>query len=102
MIPLRPDRQDKARFSHKIGEYLSSGRPIVTGRVGEISHYFEHRKNAFIADDYTPEAYATLLSMIANDRDLANEVGRAGRELGENSFGYQQHGQKIAAFFSNL
>jgi glycosyltransferase involved in cell wall biosynthesis len=102
LIPLRPERQDKARFSHKIGEYLSSGRPIITGNVGEIEQYFEHKKNAFIASDYTVEAYADLFTLIATDKELANKVGLEGRKLGEASFNYSTYGQIITDFIDKL
>ncbi len=102
LIPLRPDNQDKARFSHKIGEYLSSGRPIITGNIGEIEHYFEHKKNAFIAADYTEEAYANLMSLAANDKQLASTVGRAGRKLGELTFNYATYGQLTNDFLNQL
>lgn len=102
LIPLRPDNQDKARFSHKIGEYLSSGRPIITGNIGEIAHYFEHNKNAFIASDYTEEAYAHIMSLAASNKQLANEVGMEGRKLGQSSFNYVQYGQLTYEFLDKL
>lgn len=102
LIPLRPEKQDKARFSHKIGEYLSSGRPIVTSQVGEIEHYFEHKKNAFIAATYTEEAYADVLTLAAGNRELANKVGLEGRKLGETAFNYLNHGQHIADFINKI
>jgi glycosyltransferase involved in cell wall biosynthesis len=102
LIPLRPDKQDKARFSHKIGEYLSSGRPIITGNIGEIEHYFEHKKNALIATEYTEAAYADLMSLAANDKQLANNVGLEGRKLGETTFNYTTYGQLTNDFLNKL
>ncbi|WP_315814291.1 glycosyltransferase [Paraflavitalea speifideaquila] len=102
LIPLRTVGQDQARFSHKIGEYLSSGRPIVTGNIGEIVHYFEHKKNAFIATEFTEEAYADLLTLIAGDKPLADKVGMEGRSLGESSFNYSIHGKRIAEFVNQI
>lgn len=102
LIPLRPDRQDKARFSHKIGEYLSSGRPILTGKVGDINFYFEHGVNAFLADDYTEAAYADQMKQIACDKTLTNQVGLAGRKLGEEAFNYITYGKNIASFLDSV
>ena len=102
LIPLRTVNQDKARFSHKIGEYLSSGRPIVTGNIGEIVHYFEHKVNAFIAPEFTEEAYADLLALIAGNKELADKVGMEGRKLGEAKFNYATYGKKIAEFVNHI
>jgi glycosyltransferase involved in cell wall biosynthesis len=41
LIPLFADVRSIARFPIKIGEYLASGRPVVTSCIGEIRHFFK-------------------------------------------------------------
>lgn len=98
LIPLRQKKQDTARFPHKIGEYLASGRPIITGNVGEVGHHFEHEVNAFLAAEYTPEAYSAIMEFIEQNLSFANKVGENGRQLGLAKFNYENYGELISNF----
>ena len=55
LIPLFDDVRSTARFPTKIGEYLASGRPIVTTAVGEMPRYFEDGVTAFISAPDDPQ-----------------------------------------------
>src|SRR5665647_1653564 len=64
IIPLDKDSiQDKARFSQKIAEYIATERPIITSDVGEISNYFENKKNAIIVP-FTIDGYAEAFNYL--------------------------------------
>ena len=102
LIPLRENIQDESRFSQKTAEYLSSGRPIITGNVGEMKYYFTHGKNALISDKYDVESYAKLMDFASENRTLMDEIGTAGRQLGEEEFNYQTYGNRLSTFFDNL
>lgn len=102
LIPLRTQKQDTARFPHKIGEYIATGRPIITGNVGEISHYFSNNTNAYIANEFSIESYAYLMNEAGSDQELANAIGAKGRKLGEENFHYLNFGTKIINFLDNL
>lgn len=102
LIPLDPESlQDKARFSQKIAEYLTSARPIITSNTGEISYYFRNEKNAVIIN-FTPEAYANAMVMLANNLELAEKIGRSGWELGSKYFDYKKNADRIAKFIEAL
>src|SRR5207302_1804391 len=47
-IPLFDDVKSTARFPTKLGEYLASGRPVVTNGIGEIPRYLKDGVNAVI------------------------------------------------------
>jgi glycosyltransferase involved in cell wall biosynthesis len=102
LIPLRTTSQDAARFPHKIGEYIATGRPIITGNVGEINYYFFGKENAYIADEFTIAAYARLMENVVSNKNAANLIGERGRKLGEQTFHYSSYGSKISNFLSAL
>lgn len=102
LIPLRNTGQDKARFSHKIGEYLASSSPIITTNVGEISIYFENGKNIFTAEDYDVKHYANIMHEVASKPIKSKDVGLAGRRLGEVEFDYTRFSDKLLQFLNNL
>ncbi|WP_455667199.1 glycosyltransferase family 4 protein [Phocaeicola sp.] len=94
--------QDKARFSQKIAEYLSSGRPIITVNVGDISHYFTHLKNAYIADSFSPDSFAELMNLALNDPILSGEIGYNGYLLGRNNFSVESVVKGLRTFLSSI
>lgn len=102
LIPLRPTRQDAARFPHKIGEYVASGNPIVTTNVGEIIHYFKNGENALIADEYEVSSYVKKMIFVLDNPNKAKEIGQKGKELGLNNFNYLNYGQKLKSFLLSI
>ncbi|MEL7339143.1 MAG: glycosyltransferase family 4 protein, partial [Bacteroidota bacterium] len=102
LIPLRPSPQDEARFPHKIGEYLASGRPLITTNVGEVSHYFTDQKDALIATHYEVPDYAEKMRFVIQNPQEASEIGQNGQSLGLANFDFHQYGPKLSDFFKSL
>jgi len=103
LIPLRPSVQDAARFPHKIGEYLASGRPMITTAFGEITHYdFIDGENALIAEDYEKESYAKKMQFILSDPEMSASIGINGRQMGLENFDYTQHGSRMLRLLGNF
>lgn len=102
IIPLDPDHeQDHARFSQKIAEYLSSGSPIVTNNVGEITHYFTPSVDAIVCD-YTAKGFAEAFQWIETHPSETYEIGHRGFELGRKEFNYQTVGERLYRFLEKL
>ena len=98
LIPLRPRKQDEARFPHKIGEYLASGKPIITTNIGEIPHYFTNEHDALVADSYEVEAFAEKMRFVLNYPTQARLIGQNGKQLGRKNFDCYQYGKKMTDF----
>ncbi|RJO61666.1 glycosyltransferase [candidate division WS5 bacterium] len=98
LIPLRPTIQDRARFPHKMGEYLASGNPVVTTNYGEVKNYFEDGNTALIAVNYDITEYAEKMEYILLHPERAKEIGQNGRMMGLNNFDYKVYGLKIKGF----
>lgn len=65
-------------FSTKLGEYLATGKPVVTTRVGEIEKFLTDRKNAFICE-YNITSITEKICEVIENYDFALKVGYAGR-----------------------
>lgn len=102
LIPLRETLQDKARFPHKIGEYLMSSTPIITNNWGEIPYYFIHNENAFIAQKYDVQAFIDIYEAIIRWPDRARYVGSNGRKLAIKKFYYSNFSLPLKDFFEKL
>jgi glycosyltransferase involved in cell wall biosynthesis len=102
IVALNPDfEQDKARFSQKIAEYLSSGSVLISNNVGEIGYYFQNKKN-IILDEYSSQGYYNSFRWIAEHPQEAQCIGRAGYELGKKFFDYKICGKQLHDFLSML
>lgn len=103
LIPLRPTVQDAARFPHKIGEYLASGRPMITTAYGEINHYrFKDGDTALIAEDYHPESFSHKMKFIIENPEQAYKIGLNGRRMGKASFHFPVFARDLKHYFEAL
>lgn len=91
VIPLNPKSlQDKIRFSQKIAEYLSSGRPIITINYGEILYYFRNMENAFVLDNFNSESLSQTMLFARDNPQITSRIGEEGYKLGMNYFNSQK------------
>lgn len=103
LIPLRPSVQDEARFPHKIGEYLASGRPMITTCFGEIKNYnFIDGNTALIAEEYEVGLFAEKMQFILDNPVKSKEIGIKGRQMGLENFDYTKHGQILKQFIRSI
>lgn len=101
IIPLNPDYdQDKARFSQKIAEYLSSKSAILTNRVGEINYYF--KENEIITCDYNEISFAEAFKWIEVHKEDCRIIGNNGYKRGETDFNYKSVGKDLRLFLESL
>ena len=101
IIPLNPNYdQDKARFSQKIAEYLSSKSAILTNKVGEINYYF--KDDEIITCDYNEKSFAEAFKWIENHKEECTIIGNNGYRRGEKEFDYKKIGEKLFSFLKSL
>ena len=102
LIPLFADVRSEARFPTKIGEYLASGRPIVSSRVGEVGRFFTEGVDAFLADAGDVRDYAAKMCETLVDDTRATAIGAAGRSLAAQKFDYRVHGEALERFLREV
>ncbi|MGI9542333.1 MAG: glycosyltransferase [Cyclobacteriaceae bacterium] len=103
LIPLRPTIQDAARFPHKIGEYLASGRVVITTNYGEIKYYdFIDQQTALVASTFDQKDFSHKMKYIIDHKKHAMEIGLRGREMGLKNFNYINIGGQVKDFILRL
>jgi glycosyltransferase involved in cell wall biosynthesis len=99
----RPDTlRSQGGFPTKLGEYLSSGRPVVCTAVGEIPDYLTDGENAFLVKPDNNDEFAEKLKYVLNNPGLAEKVGRKGRELALNVFNYKVQSKRMNEFLQSI
>jgi glycosyltransferase involved in cell wall biosynthesis len=94
--------QSEGGFPTKLGEYLSTGNPVVVTRVGEIPSYLKDGYDAFLSDPDSPEAFAEKLDYVLSNSDAARDVGLRGRDTAVRNFDYQVQSGRLAEFLFTL
>ena len=72
-------------FPTKLGEYLSTGNPIVVTAVGDIPRYLTN-ENSYIVKADDNHAFALRISEVLDNYGHAVEVGARGKELAKTVF----------------
>ena len=83
----RPDTpQAKYGFPTKLGEYLTTGNPVVVTNVGDMGYFLKDKYNAMIAQPGNHEEFAEKLNWLIENPEKAEEIGKKGKELSFNEF----------------
>lgn len=99
LVLARPSSlQSTGGFPTKLGEYLSTGKPVVVTRVGDIPRYLSDKINAFLVKADDNEAFATTIEYVLNNYEEALKVGEEGKKLTKDIFNYRVQAQRINDF----
>jgi len=89
LVLARPDNiQAKYGFPTKLGEYLSTGKPVIVTSVGDIPLFLKDGENAYLAKPDDVEAFANTLNECLSDPIKASFIGKKGEELVYREFNY--------------
>lgn len=103
LVLPRPDsRQAQGGFPTKLGEYLASSNPVCITDVGEISHYLENNKSAYIAKPGDVVAFTNIIRKALINDDDSKMIGLEGRKVAEKYFDKDKQGEELFKFLSNI
>lgn len=103
LLLCRPDnRQALGGFPTKLGEYLSTGNPVLVTRVGDIDKYIVDSENGYLAKPNDPKDFSEKLDYIISNYDKALTVGERGKELAYDAFNYRVQTQKVVNIIDTL
>lgn len=100
LLPLPESERSRCRFPTKLGEYLASGRPVITTAVGDLTRYLQDDSNAFITRPGNPPLFAEKIIAALENPGRSDAVGAAGREVARSHFHYAQHGPRFVEFLT--
>ena len=92
--------QSEGGFPTKLGEYLSTGNPVVVTAVGDIPLYLHDGENGFVAEPDSARSFADKLDFVLGHPDIAREVGAQGRRLALDTFDYRVQARRIVSFLA--
>ena len=91
-----------AGFPFKLGEYLSTGKPVIASDVSDVRKYLTNKKNAMILKPGSIESIVSSIRYLISHPEQAAEIGYNGRKVAEEHFDYNAHGEKLYNFFNTI
>jgi glycosyltransferase involved in cell wall biosynthesis len=87
--------QAEGGFPTKLGEYLSTGNPVVVTNVGDIGKYIIDGETGYIAEPGDIAEFARKLDYIAENYSEAQAVGANGHKLVLKEFNYSVQASRV-------
>ncbi len=89
------NHQAEGGFPTKMGEYLSTGNPVLVTNVGDMELYIKDGVNGYISKADDVKMFRDKLEYIAIHYNEAKTVGEKGKELVFSSFNYKVQTAKV-------
>jgi len=87
LVLPRPDsRQAQGGFPTKLGEYLATGNPVSSTRVGEIPDYLTDGESVYFAEPGSVDSFANAMRRALSNPEEAKRIGMNGRKVAEECF----------------
>lgn len=96
------DLQSEASFPSKLTEYLATGNPVLTVKVGDIDNYLTDNVNAFLVEPGDHRELVLKIELILENKQHALAVGRKGKELTDSVFNYSVQVKRVVDFIEKL
>ncbi len=81
-------------------EAMSHGKPVVASRLGGIVDAVKDGENGLLVPPDDPEALASALLRVAEDPELAESLGEAGRERAKRLFSWESVAERHLKVYS--
>ena len=83
-------------------EAQAMGLPVVASNVGGIYSLVKDKDNGFLVRPKEPEALEAAILSLLEDRRLAQELGRRGKEQARRKFGLEQMVESIEQVYKDI
>ncbi len=99
LMPLWNDDESVTRLPNKMGEYLASGRPVITCEIGDLTDFLIDNVNAYVGEPGNERDFANKMLSVLQDPDRAEQIGAAGQQTCFARLDYRAHASGLAKFF---
>lgn len=89
-LPMEDSPVEKARFPIRLGDYLASGRPIVSNAVGEVKRILEEEGCGFTCYPSDVNGLSEAIVKLIEDKDIAEKYGEKARRISEDKYSWDK------------
>ena len=88
ILPEQGDVVANAGFPGKVGEYLISGKAIITTNFSDLSYYLKNNYNCMMSEISDIESYQHNLEILINNKEKRTDLGANAQITGIKNFDY--------------
>jgi glycosyltransferase involved in cell wall biosynthesis len=85
----------------KLFDYMSSGRPVIASRLGQICEVVQDGVNGYLTNG-SPEELVEKIMTLRSDREKRERMGQAARETVLSKYNWQNVAERTAAILNDL
>ena len=89
-------------FPTKVGEYLATGLPVITTKLGELAHSLCDRNQVIFAEPDDPLSLQDAIRFVWLNPLEAAKIGAAGKVWAKNNLEYQANADLLATFLDSI
>lgn len=97
LMPITNAPFNRCRWPNKFGDYMASGRPTATTRVGDMG-LVANRYGVGVAGEVSGRGLGEALLTLAGDPELRQRSGAAARQTAETSFSWDRKIARLVRF----
>ena len=101
LMPYSDRPLNRGRFPGRFGDYLASGRPIVTNPTGDAGRIVVEEGVGLAAPE-EPAAFASVVQTLLRDPRRREEMGKRARRLAETRYSWRVMAEKLDALFRSV
>ncbi|MEO6837236.1 MAG: glycosyltransferase [Ginsengibacter sp.] len=102
LLPRPESKQAEGGFPTKLGEYLSTGNPVITTSVGEIPYYLKDGENVFLATPGSVDSLSQKINEVFSDFSTSMAIAKKGQGVVLEHFNYKKQTKNIYSFIDEL
>jgi len=81
ILPMDDIPLERARYPIRVGDYLASGRPIVSNAVGEVRKVFREGESALLSSPEDVASFSENMVRVLRSEELQKELGKRARNM---------------------
>ncbi len=101
LLPLEDNLANQARIPNKLGDYLASGRPVITQNIGDTGDVVEQTSVGLVAGR-TCKTMAEAVSYLLENPSLQSEMGQHARHMAETERSWSTMAVKLLEFYNRM
>lgn len=92
----------QAGFPFKLGEFLATGKPVISSRVSDVAKFLENKHNAILVQAGSSKDICDAVEFLMNNPQTAAAIGVQGREAAKTFFDFRRQGVALVSFLEKL
>jgi glycosyltransferase involved in cell wall biosynthesis len=98
LLPYADQEVNRGRFPNRFGDYLASGRAIVTNRTGDLGEMVESSQIAVLAPE-APDEFAREVVLLLNDAARGGDYALRARRFAEDVLSWEMLARRVEQFY---